>query len=538
MPSFLTSLTLAAIIAALHAATGPARASASADLILTDGVLHAAREPTATALAIRDGKIVYVGDNAGACALAGPNARFVDLAGRLVSPGFRDRHMHPMSGGLRFLRCDLRLAASPSAVRDAVRACAAGGESWLVGYGLKMETLPAGFLTAAELDALSPDRPAMLATDDGRSAWVNSAAIGAAVLSGPGGVVAGEALARVRAAVPTPSQGNYRRALSMTLKAAARFGITSIVDASVSPAMLEAYVAAAKAGELTARITAAQRYDCGEGHGQIKAAARRARKIDDPFLRADAMKVFLDGEFDERSAALIDAYDDAPGVRGDLCAPPPEIDRAVRDMQRRGLQAHFHAMGDRAVKAALDALAAAAPAAELREQRHNIAHAGLVAPEDLPRFKALGVVASLQPFLLPADELEVEALTKTLGPERASRLYPFAALAHAEAEIAMGSDWPSPSMSPFANIGAALARSERGAGLSPSRLFSAYTRDARSGPGAIEENAVADIIVIDRDIRSGEASALADARVLLTLVGGREVWRDPALADAAACNEK
>lgn len=526
--SFLTACARATAAAAVSLLSGTACAAAPADVVLTDGKPRSAGAGVATAVAIRDGKIVYVGDDAGACARAGAETLVFDLGGKTIAPGFRDSHMHPMSGGMRFLRCNLRDATTPAAVRETVRACAAKdrAESWLVGYGLQIDSLPHGILTAEELDALSPEAPAFLSTDDGDEAWVNSAARAAAGLPIGEGVVAGESAAQARAAIPRPTQETYRRALSATLKEATRFGITSIFDASVTPEMLDAYVAAAKARELTARIRAAQLFICDDGPEQIGAAMHRARAIHDPFLRADGMKIFLDGEFAEHTAAGLEDYADAPGRRGEICMPQRDLDIAVREMQRRGLQAHFHAMGDGAVRAALNALAAAAAPSKLRKLRHQITHVGLVAPEDIERFRALGVVAGYQPFLPQADELAASPARTRLGAKRAAGLYPFGALARAGADIEMGSDWPAPLMNPAENIEAALARPSADDRLDRELLLAAY-----SG-GRVETGADADLIVVDGDITNG-------GRVLLTLVAGREVWRDAALRDTpASCRLK
>jgi hypothetical protein len=526
-------------LVALFLAAVPAQAGDTrpADLVLRNGVLFTASGARGTAIAVTNGVIVFVGDDAGVAAHIGPSTKLIDLAGAMAAPGFHDAHMHPMSGGLRFLRCDLRSAATSESVRQTVRDCRERREeSWLVGYGLRFADLSESFLTRVELDALSPDRPAFLASEHGGTAWVNEAAISAAGLdpSATPSVVSGDAAARIRAAVPAPSERLYRRALSRSLKEAARFGITSIVDANVSPAMLDAYVAAAEAGELAMRLVAAQRFDCASGDGEIRAAAARARKIDHAYLRADSMKVFLDGEFEDRTAALKEGYADAPANRGALCASAERLGSAVRRMQREALQIHIHAMGDGAVAAALDALESA-PVQGRAPLRHQIAHLGLVATEDAPRFSALGVGANLQPLLAPADPEEAARLEERLGRLRASRLYPFAALARAGADAAAGSDWPSPSMNPLVAIEAMFRRSDRFAEVGLARALRAYTiggaRSMRSErlTGSLEVGKAADIVVFDQNLFALAPEELSKARVVLTLVAGRATWCDPTI---------
>ncbi|HVE83871.1 MAG TPA: amidohydrolase family protein, partial [Myxococcales bacterium] len=277
------------------------------------------------------------------------------------------------------------------------------------------------------------------------------------------------------------------------------------------------------------------------GAGQLPDLIARRDRYRSPRLRADAAKIFLDGEFSTFTAALLEPYSTRPETRGDLNLPPDALAALVRRLDAEGFQVHMHVVGDRAARSALDAFAAAREANGPGDRRHHLSHLELVDPADLPRFHLLGVTANVQPLLGFAGGY-VGEVAPLLGPDRARRLFPVASLVASGATIAAGSDWPAPSMNPLEVIQAALTRRPLdggGAAWEPGQLaglpemIAAYTiggawlaRSERE-TGSIEAGKAADLAVLDRNLFDVPPAELRQARVLLTLLDGRPVYRDP-----------
>jgi len=548
-------------VLALAPADVAARDAASESVLLRNAAVYTADpvQPWATAVLIEHGRIAYVGDDAGARARLRADTHVVDLGRRMVLPAFHDSHAHPMSGGMRLLRCRLDGLASEAAIRKAVRRCAteAAHHAWLLGGGWTPGSAASRRLTLKKLDALVPDRPALLTTQDGFAAWVNSRALAAAKIDPadtsldglhrdaagrePTGIVEGAALRRLRSVVPQPTQVEYRQALRQASALANRFGIVSIVDASANAEMLEAYAAAADAGELSLRVVAAQRIDARRGPEQIDEMVARRERVRRPLFRADAAKIFLDAEFENHTAALLEPYADAPDTRGDLPIDSDTLDAIVARLDAEGFMIHMHGMGDRAVRAGLDAIERAMRRNSPRDRRHQIAHIGVASTEDVRRFAALGITANFQPIWFQADDPATGPSVRALGAERARRMFPIASIASAGGRILASSDWPSPSMNPLDAIQTAITHQPLDGGKPPlqpdqrlrlSAILAAYTRDAawsaraESTSGSITVGKDADIIVLDRNLFETDLAKLHEVHVVLTLMAGRPVYRD------------
>jgi predicted amidohydrolase YtcJ len=515
--------------------------------------------PRARALVVRNGRIAWVGDEAGTRAFEGEGARVIDLEGRMVLPGFHDAHTHPMTGGMRLLRCSLDGLESASLLYAAIRKCAAerpGG--WLVASGWSPKAFPRGEPTLSQIDRLVPDRPAFLTTADGFVAWVNSRALLAAGIDPngkgapvrgvhrdrshkPTGVVEDEAAGRIRRLVPPPSRAEYREALRLTTAMANRVGITSLFDASVSPEGVEAYHAADLAGELTVRVVAAQRIDQEQGAEQVDDMTALRDRVCGRRFRADAAKIFLDGEIDRHTAAMLEPYAGSRDERGKLLIAPERLNAIVSRLDAAGFLVHMHAMGDRAVRAGLDAIERAIRTNGPRDRRHQLAHVGVADPDDVPRFGRLGVAANLQPFFAQADDPVLGAARAAVGPERARWMYPLASIAGGGGRVLVSSDWPSTPMNPLESIQVAMTRQpldrssppfEPGQRMHLEALLAACTRDAawavrdEALDGTIEVGKAADLVVLDRDLFEAEVPKLHDVRVMLTLLEGEPVYRD------------
>ena len=553
---------IAALLLALLART-PARGEPAGNLILRGAAIYTldAARPWASALVIQNGRIGYVGDDTGALAFAGPGTRALALGGRMVIPGFHDSHIHPMTGGMRLLWCRLNDFRAAQQVYAAVRACAAAKPkgTWLLGGGWSPEAFARGGPSRRKLDELVPDRPALLTTEDGYTAWVNTSALALAGIatdsSGsqvegierdptthkPTGILKDEAVGFVRRHAPQPTEAEYREALRRSTAIANRFGITSPVDANASEPVLDAYRAAEVAGELTVRVVAAQRIDLSRGVEQIEELLARRDRVRGRRLRSDAAKLFLDGEIDRHTAAMLDPYEGATGVRGNLLVKPEALAALVRRLDADGFLIHMHAMGDKAVRAGLDAIEQSVRANGERDRRHQLAHVGVASPDDIVRFGRLGVAANFQPLWAQAKDPASEPTAAALGPARSRWMLPMASIAAAGGRIIASSDWPAPSMNPLDAIQVAVTRRPLDASTPAQQpqeriglgaILAAYTIDAAWAAreevidGSIEIGKAADLVVLDGNLFETDVGKLHQVQVLLTLLDGEPVYRD------------
>jgi len=335
----------------------------------------------------------------------------------------------------------------------------------------------------------------------------------------------------VKRRAPRPSEAEYREALRRTTAMANGFGITSLVDASADPSVVEAYRAADRAGELTVRAVLAQRVDDRRGEDQIVQMKALRHRAKGRRLRADAAKLFVDGEIDRHTAAMLAPY---AGVtdRGELLLPEEKLDALVRRLDGEGFLIHMHVMGDRAVRAGLNAIEGAIRLNGRRDRRHQLAHVGVVDPADIPRFAPLSVTADLQPLFARPGDPALGPAAAALGPARARWLYPLASIRAAGGRVVASSDWPSTSMNPFEAIEAAVTRAPPESSTLAS-MVAAYTRDAAwvaredAIDGVIAVGKAADLVVLDRNLFDVPPEALHGTRVLLTLIDGEPVYRDP-----------
>src|ERR1700722_4794101 len=303
--SFVRSRFAGMVAVLVQAAAAPA--APRGDLILEGGAIYTldASRPWASAVVVAGGRIVYVGDDAGALAWRGPDTRVIALRGRMVLPGFHDAHIHPMTGAMRLLRCQLGDLKTAEQIYAAVRACAAAdsGHKWLFGDGWSPRAFGPGGPSLAKLDALVTDRPAFLRNEDGFTAWVNSKALAIAGFGAngphiagivrapatgrPTGILTGDACEFVRRLIPPPTEAEYIEALRRSTAMANRFGITSLFDADANETVVEANRAADLAGKLTVRVMAAQQMDPGRGPEQIDALIARRARVSGRYFHAD-----------------------------------------------------------------------------------------------------------------------------------------------------------------------------------------------------------------------------------------------------------
>jgi predicted amidohydrolase YtcJ len=563
MTGFPGSVAIAALC--LGWSTGAFAADTSADRVFLNGAVYTvnAEQPWATAVAVRGPRIAYVGGNEGARHYVGEATEVIDLDGRMMMPGFHDSHMHPMAAGTRFLRCRLHGLAWPEEVLEKIAECAEEdqAESWFRGVGLADEVFEGTGPHRSVLDDLVPHRPAFVTNESGYLAWLNTAALGAASIGAntpdpekgrierdprtgePIGVLRDNAAGMVYSLIPPPAAAELRKSLALASELANSLGITSCNAAKVWPAHHEAYVQANRAGEMTLRVQASLGWDPDHGPGQLDALIRRRDEASGNRYRADAIKLTLDGDFQRRTAALLEPYSGTPEDRGGLYVGPAVLHELIRRLDGADFQVHVHAVGDRAIREALDALAHAAEANGPRDRRHHLAHIELIDPDDLPRFARLGIAADYQAlwaYLSPGMQIEVEAL----GPDRAQRLIQIRSMLDTGARVVAGSDWISESMNPLFGIQVAVTRRPPdGSGpawipderVTLAEMIDAYTINGawlaqqEHETGSIEVGKAADLIVLEENLFAIDPMQIKDVAVLLTLLDGEPVFRSRAL---------
>ncbi|MFJ9606909.1 amidohydrolase [Kitasatospora sp. NPDC101176] len=538
-----------------------------ADLVFTHGPIHTgdAARTRATSLAVTGQRITAVGHDE-VRQLIGPGTEVVDLTGRLLLPGFQDAHVHAVYGGSELAGCDLTGTVGVADYLERIRAYAEANpeQAWITGSGWSMESFDGGLPSRRLLDSVVPDRPVYLTNRDHHGAWANTRALELAGVTRdtpdpadgriereadgtPGGTLQEGATALVARLVPPSTAADRLAGLLRAQRLLHSLGITGWQDALLGefngqPDPSDAYLAAARAGTLTARVTGALWWDRERGSEQIPELVSRRSELSHGRFRAGSVKIMQDGIAENFTAAMTSPYLDGCGCAtansGLSFVDPLALRGHVTELDALGFQVHFHALGDRAVREALDAVEAARAANGWRDTRHHLAHLQVVHPQDVDRFARLGAIANIQP-LWAAHEPQMDELTiPFLGPERAAWQYPFGALQRAGATLAAGSDWPVSSPDPLAGLHVAVNRMEPG--TSDGRVFlpeqrldlasaiAAYTAgsahvNGHDDAGVLAAGRLADLVVLDRDILTAPAAEIADARVLRTYVGGELV---------------
>ncbi|HEU4526317.1 MAG TPA: amidohydrolase [Actinomycetota bacterium] len=546
-------------------------ANGSADLVLVNGAVYTvdAARRWARGVAVRDGRIVAVGTDDDIRDLVGSRTEIVDLRGRLLLPGFQDAHVHPPAAGVDMLECDLHDLSDLDGYRARIREYAEAHPDleWILGGGWSMDVFPGGTPTKDLLDDIVPERPVYLPNRDGHGAWVNSEALKLArvtrdtpdprdgrierdQLGEPSGTLHEGAMQLVAEHAPEPTPGEWEQGLIAAQAYLHSLGITAWQDAIVGGPYpsLETYGALADRGALTARVVGALWWDRYRGLEQIPDLIdARAQGASGRFAPT-TVKIMVDGVCENFTAAVLEPYLDADGRptdnRGISFVDPELMKEAVTRLDAEGFQVHFHALAERAVREALDAVEAAVVANGPGDGRHHLAHIQVVHPDDVPRFRELGAVANAQP-LWAAHESQMDDLTiPFLGEPRWRWQYPFGSLVRAGAMLAMGSDWSVSSPNPLEEIHVAVNRvmpddypykvenreiflpDERidlSTAIAGFTIGSAYVNHLDRETGSIEVGKYADLAVVDRNLFAHPVEDIAGARVELTLVGGERV---------------
>jgi predicted amidohydrolase YtcJ len=543
----------------------PANASShAADMVFVGGRVFLADDANtvAQALAVRDGRVLAVGTDAEVRRLAGPSTEVIDLQGRLVTPGFNDAHIHFGAGGRGLLEVDLLGTTSLAEIERRVAAAAAQAQpgEWVLGRGWDHTRLPAselgagGWPTKEVLDRAAPNNPVLLSRVDGHTSWANSAALrlagidrntanpsgGEVVRNAQGeatGIFKESAEGLISRHVPAPTPAQTRRGIMAALELAARTGVTSVqTDASVQE--VDIYGALREADSLTVRVYAW--FPLDPRFIQLARTRGITAGSGDEWLRMGMLKGYTDGTLGSRTAAMLEPFSDQH-THGLPQYTQAQLDSLVTAADAAGLQVILHAIGDAANRQALDAFQHAARANGTSGRRHRIEHAQVLDRADIPRFRQLGVIASMQPTHATSDMRWAET---RIGAERAREgAYAWRSLLNAGAVVIFGTDFPVEPMPPVEGIYSAVTRQSReepgvppGGWIPEQRLtreeaIRLYTAAAAYGEwqeeekGTLRPGMLADLVVWDRDLLTIPEVEILRAAPAMTVVGGRIVFR-------------
>jgi predicted amidohydrolase YtcJ len=573
--------------------------SADAELLFCNGTIFDGYRflPQGSAVRVRGGRITGLeaepgqpGGRAGdgrvaSISTASPAGRatIIDLGGGTLLPGFIDAHVHPVFAGDQLRRCDLSGALTQSEYIDIIARYAREhpGAEWITGGGWSMEAFPAGVPMAAPLDAVVSDRPVCLRNRDGHGAWVNTKALQLAGIDkttpdpkdgrierdergNPAGMLQEGAAGLVSRLIPAPTEDDWDAGLQAAQAYLLSLGVTGWQDAIIGDRPgagdpMGAYLRAARADTLKATVVGALWWGRERGADQLAELVERRsqaqRERPDRF-RATTVKMMLDGVAENHTAAMLEPYLDGHGCQTDVSGldfiDPELLPRYVTDLDREGFQVHFHALGDRAVRNALDAVQSARQASDGTGQRHHLAHLQVVHPDDIRRFAELEATANIQ-ALWAAHEPQMDELTiPFLGERRSSWQYPFRSLAAAGANLCAGSDWPVSSPNPLWAAHVAVNRvvppgarrdpRDRGiVGRDPflpeerlglSAFLAAYTSGSarvnslEASAGAVQPGLDADFAIADADLRTVSSHEIGRATVTQTWIRGELVYQD------------
>ena len=556
-------LALAALLGNVALAAGHSAAvsaqSAPADLIVHNAVIYtvAAAQPTAEALAVRGDRLVVVGGNAAALALRGPSTRVIDARGRTVIPGLHDAHGHFTGLGASLQQIDLRGTTSYEAIVEKVRARAATARpgEWILGRSWDQnDWANKDWPSGDALARAAPNNPVYLTRVDGHAALASRSALAAANVTAatadpeggrlirdasgaPTGVLVDRAMGLVARLIPRPSGAQLDEQVLLADAECRRLGLTTVHDAGADDATVDAYRRLIDAGRLQTRLYVMLRMPLDRlrpffAKGPIIGYGNH-------HLDVRAIKIGADGALGSRGAALLEPYSDKPDESGFLTTPEADIYAMTAAAARAGFQTCIHAIGDRTNRIVMDVferVAKEVPAARALRQRNE--HAQILDAAEIPRFKALDVIASIQPTQCTSD---MPWAPTRIGPARtAEGAYVWRKLLDAGARIASGSDFPVEEPNPMLGLYAAITRQDpagqppqgwaadqrltRAEALRSFTLDAAYAAHAETLTGSLEAGKLADLVVLSADVMRAAPGDMLTTRVLLTVVGGQVVF--------------
>lgn len=531
-----------------------------ADLVLLNGRIWTAedKQTFVEAVAVKGNFIIQAGTTADIRGLVGSSTRVVDLQGKLVIPGFNDAHIHFLGGSLELFEVDLSGAMNGAEIVKAVDHFAKDHpeKTWITGRGWQYTWFPSGMPSVESLPEMISDRPVFIKAYDGHSAWANARALelagvtaesrpagfGKVVLDARGnltGALLEDAMGLVASVIPQPSREEKLAALRAGLKLANSLGITSVQNASGSVDELTLYVELQQKKELSVRYNAALSVEATTPESEIAAyRIKRKELAETPLIRADAIKFMLDGVIESHTAAMLQPYDDMANT-GDFAIPLADYKRLVTTLDKDSFRLQTHAIGDLAVREALNAYEVAQKENGRRPRRNRVEHIETISPDDIPRFASLGVMPSMEP--IHADPGTMGVWQKAIGPERMPWSFAWKSMLDAGAQLVYSSDWPACiDINPLRGIHVAVNRRTPDGipadawvpeqKISIADALIAYTRAGayasfeEETKGQIKQGMLADMVVLSDNLFTIDPMRIASTHVVMTVFDGRVIY--------------
>jgi len=524
-----------------------------ADMIITNVKAFTADEsrPRTEAVAIRGDRIIYVGSRAEVEEWRGRGTRVLDGQWNTLLPGFIDSHFHLLWGSIELADAQLQEVHTPTDLQEVLLAFAAENKTsaWILGNGIKYGILT----TRQELDAIIADRPVYVCSYDGHTAWANTIALEmAGILNpgkeiGPNGIIVrdegglatgelreGDAMHIVYDLVPGPDSARKRELLKLAMKQIAATGVTSVHNMNGDMEEMLTYAAMEDAGELSLRVYVPYLVKPGATGDMLDEALAMAN-IRGEYVRGRAVKFFMDGVWESYTALNLDPYADDTIVKADGNWSLDDFSRMAAACDKRGLQIFVHACGDGAVRRTLDGYEAVQRLNGKRDSRHRVEHIEVIHPDDMPRFKQLDVIASMQPMHAPMTGQAADVWLARTGPQRWPVSFAWRDLKNAGARLVFGSDWSVASFNPMLGIFSSMNRQKWAPGdpdqrLTLEELLVGYTRDAAYAEfqehqkGQLKAGYLADMVLLSEDIFKTRPEELNAVKPLFTMVAGELVY--------------
>jgi hypothetical protein len=532
--------------------------SPSADWIITNAQVFTADQhnPTAEAVAIKGSRIVYIGSDQGAHEWHGAQTKLIDGGQRTLMPGFIDCHFHMLLGSLTLDKIHFEDCYTYEDAQQAIRIFAAENpaEPWLTGFGLRYNLGPGNSpLLRQHLDAILPDRPIAITAYDGHTTWVNTLALHMAGIFNSGecppnsevvldehGEATGElkeyASKHIDRLLPIPDAASRCRLVKKGNQIASRMGVTSVhnMDGDFKQASL--YAALEDNDELSVRIYMPYSIRVETPFEAIEGEAFPLKsKYQSELVRCGCVKLFMDGVIETYTGLMVDAYNDNPGTCGDSNYEVEHFNRNIIEADRLGLQIFVHSVGDGGVRRVLNAYELAQKENGVRDSRHRIEHIEVIHPDDLPRFKELGVIASMQPMHAPPRVDDGDIWQFRVGESRWPLSFAWTTIRQAGATLAFGSDWPVASQNPLLGVHNTLNRIPWAEGMPHHRqdlsdTILSYTRDAAYAEfqehqkGMLKAGYLADLVLLSEDIFKVPPEEMKEVKPLVTMMGGKVTY--------------
>ncbi len=529
--------------------------TSKADIVIENARVFTSKadNPRVEAVAVKGNRIVYAGTNEGVSEFKGAATRIIDGRGCTLTSGFIDSHFHLLWGAVWSGSAQLYDVKDLDDLKRALTEFASQNQTsaWVDGRGIKYSIVE----NRRQLDALIADRPVYINAYDGHTSWANTKALELAGILQPGmqaegvgvivrdgdGVATGElretAIRLVADLIPEPSEARKRELLKTVIARINAAGVTGVHNMNGDMQELMTYAALEDAGEMTLRVYVPYHIKPDTTEEMLAEAAEMA-KVQGEFVRGGAAKFFMDGVWESYTALNLEPYADDPNAKPEGIFSAEHFTRMASACDRLGLQIFVHCCGDAAVRRTLDGYEAVQRSNGKRDSRHRVEHIEVIHPDDLPRFKELGVIASMQTGHAPLNAGDGDVWLERVGKQRWGKSFAWRDVKHAGAHLCLGSDWTVAPFDPMAHLHAALNRKKWSETDPDQRLtleetILGYTRDAAYAEfkehekGQVREGFLADLVLFTHDLFALEPENILNAKPALTMVDGKVVFETP-----------